>query len=220
MDGVEPICSFPNDVFEPAVLSLLRELNPKEVLIEETTGESVSLAASLARVEQSILSVTAEMEEHGESPILFTRLRQKEAEQQALAVKLSEARLREQNPLTSAFTEMTSLVDIATSEQHRLRLRELLRTLIGEVWVLVVPRKSHRLCVVQIFFRGGKRRDYLIVYKSAGYCRAGFWRAKSLSGNLSDMKLDLRDKKDVASLLQTLLEIDLSLLITAMDSNS
>jgi hypothetical protein len=92
-----------------------------------------------------------------------------------------------------------------------------LRTIIEEIWVLIVPRKSHRLCVAEIFFRGGKRRDYIIFYKAAGYCRAGFWCAKSFSHDHSSVKFDLRDKKDVDSLLQTLLEIDLKFLRVAME---
>jgi hypothetical protein len=112
---------------------------------------------------------------------------------------------------------MVTLVDIATSEQHRLRLRELLRTIIEEISVLIVPRRLHRLCVVQVYFTGGERRDYLIHYKAAGYCREGSWHARSLAGDLSARKLDLRNQKDADSLLQTLLEIDLSLLAKAMD---
>ena len=135
-EGVVPSISFPTDVFEPAVLSLLKELNPRDVLVEESTGESVARAASLVRVESSIASILTEMETHGESPVLFKRLRQKESEQQELSTKLTEARLREQNPKSSAFAEMVTLVDIATSEQHRLRLRELLRTIIEECTAL------------------------------------------------------------------------------------
>jgi hypothetical protein len=217
MEGAVPSISFPCDIFEPAILSLLKELNPRDVMIEESTGESTSLAASLVRVEDSIKLIVSEMEEHGESPVLFKRLRQKESEQQELSTKLTEARLREQNPKSSAFAEMVTLVDIATSEQHRLRLRELLRTIIEEIWVLIVPRRSHRLCVVQVYFTGGERRDYLIHYKASGYCREGSWSAKSLAGDLSARKLDLRNQKDADALSQTLQSIDLSLLTAAMD---
>jgi hypothetical protein len=217
MEGVVPSVSFPNDVFEPAVLSLLRELNPKDVLAKETTGESVALAASLVRVEESIASIVTEMDQHGESAVLFKRLRQKEAAQKKLATKLAEARLHEQNPKSEAFAKMLTLEDIATSEHQRLRLRELLRNVIEEIWVLVVPRRSHRLCVAQIYFTGGKRRDYLIYYKAAGYCREGSWCAKSLSRDLSDAKLDLRSRKDADALSQTLQSIDLNLLSKAMD---
>jgi hypothetical protein len=59
IDGVVPSVSFPNDVFEPAVLSLLKELNTPDVMIEESAGESTSLAASLVRVQDSIKSIVA-----------------------------------------------------------------------------------------------------------------------------------------------------------------
>jgi hypothetical protein len=152
MDGVVPSVSFPNDVFKPAVLSSLRELDPKDVMLEENIGESTSLAASLVRTESSIEAIVSEMEQHGESATLFKRLRLKESEQLELSTKLAEARLRERNPKSAAFAEMVTLAAFAASEQHRLRLRELLCTIIESIWVLIVPRKSHRLCAVQIFF--------------------------------------------------------------------
>jgi hypothetical protein len=90
-------------------------------------------------------------------------------------------------------------------------------TIIESIWVLIVPRKSHRLCAVQIFFNGGERRDYLIHYQAAAYCRAGSWSARSLKHDLPAGKLDLRDREHVDALSQMLLEIDLNLLNRAMD---
>jgi hypothetical protein len=112
---------------------------------------------------------------------------------------------------------MVTLMDIATSEQHRLRLRELLRTIIDDVWVLVIPRKSHRLAAVQVFFSGGGQRDYLIHYQAAAYCRKGFWKARSLKHSFPTVKLDLRDREHVKALSQMLESVDLSLLAAAMD---
>src|SRR5215471_18528819 len=63
-------------------------------------------------------------------------------------------------------------------------------TAIEEIWVLIVPRKSHRLCAAQIFFNGGERRDYLIHYQSAAYGCAGSWSATSLKHGLPAGKLD------------------------------
>jgi hypothetical protein len=157
------------------------------------------------------------MEEHRESPILFKRLRQKEAEKQELSTKLAEARLREQNPKSAAFAEMVTLLDVATSEHHRLRLRELLRQIVDSIWILVVPRKSHRLCAVQILFNGGERRDFLVHYRAAAYCRAGSWSARSLKNDLPADKLDLRNREHVDALSKKLLEIDLNLLNRAID---
>jgi DNA invertase Pin-like site-specific DNA recombinase len=215
LHGATKTISFPNSEFEQAILSMLRELRPQDVLIEESPGESTALAASLVRTESSIESIVGEMEQHGESPALFKRLRQKEAEQQALAVTLAEARLREQNPKSAAFAEMVTLMDIATSEQHRLRLRELLRTLIEEVWVLIVPRRSHRLCAIQIFFNGGGQRDFLVHYQSSAGHRQGFWHVNSWKHNIAG-PLDLRDRDHVDALRKLLVSVDLTLLAESM----
>jgi hypothetical protein len=156
------------------------------------------------------------MEQHGESPALFRRLRQKESEQQELSTKLAEARLRERDPKSAAFAEMVTLVDIATSEQHRLRLRELLRTIIESIWILIVPRRSHRLCAAQVFFEGGGRRDYLIHYQAAAHCRPGGWCTCSLPAEVRPGDLDFRREADAGELRALLSEIDITLLTDAM----
>jgi hypothetical protein len=109
-----------------------------------------------------------------------------------------------------------TLVDVAKTEGARLRLRELLRTIIEEIVILIVPRRSHRLAAVQIFFRGGRRRDYLIHYHAAGHCRKGGWCARSLPGEIHPKDLDLRRKRDVQSLSRVLAKIDVARLAVAM----
>jgi hypothetical protein len=114
---------------------------------------------------------------------------------------------------------MATLADASVSEPHRLKLRELLRTIIESIWVLVVPRKSHRFCVAQIFFTSGQQRDYIIHYQRAGYGRQGSWHAKSMMADLTTRKLDLRNRKDVDALLKMLESTGFDLLIKTIDSN-
>jgi DNA invertase Pin-like site-specific DNA recombinase len=218
MEGAAPTRSFPHDVFEPAILSLLKEIDPADVLGEEPESESADVARELAAKEQRLRQIEAELAgDDGDVPSLARVLRKLDEECAALRKQLAALRQKEANPRSLAWTEASTLLDVAESEANRIRLRELLRTLVEEIWVLIVPRKSHRLCAVQIFFCGGQRRDYLIHYKAAGYCRKGSWSAKSLSRDLSAAKLDLRNQKDADALSQTLQSIDLSLLAEAMD---
>jgi hypothetical protein len=153
LDGASASVSFPNDIFEAAILSLLKEVDPADVLGEEPADETTAIAAALARVNLSIESIEDEMDSHGESAILYKRLRKREAERRDLAGRLAVARQRERTPRTAAFAEASTLFDVAVGEERRLRLRVLLRQLIDSIWILIVPRKSHRLCCADLFHR-------------------------------------------------------------------
>jgi hypothetical protein len=61
---------------------------------------------------------------------------------------------------------------------------------------------------VQVFFQGGRRRDYLILYRTAGYCRKGGWWVRSLAKVATPGELDLRKRQDAERLAATLGVID------------
>jgi hypothetical protein len=131
-----------------------------------------------------------------------------DAKRQDVLKRLAEARQRENNPRGEAFAEAKKLMDVAADEAGRLRLRGLLRTIIDGVYMLTVPRRSHRLCAVQINFAGGGSRHYLIHYHAAGYCREGGWDVRSFA-DAGPGPLDLRKPKDVAKVARLLESLEL-----------
>jgi DNA invertase Pin-like site-specific DNA recombinase len=217
IEGAGPILSFPSVVFEEAILKLLKEVNPADVLGREPESESAAVAAELAAKEQRMRQIEAELTGDGDDvPTLVRVVRSLSGECDGLRKRLAAIRQKEANPRSVAWSEALTLIDVAKDESQRLRLRELLRTIIEEIWILIVPRQSHRLAAVQIYFRGDGRRDYLIHYQSAGYRRAGGWWAGSLPSKIAPSDLDLRRKKDVRDLTKTLAAIDVDLLTAAM----
>ena len=124
---------------------------------------------------------------------------------------LAAARQREAKPTSSAWTEAKSLLDIAKNEGQRLRLRGLLRQIVDNIQILVVPRRSHRRAVVQINFVGGTRHDYLIHCWSACHHRQGGWTANSMAIQLppAGMRPDLRDCEHMRLVERMLTEMDL-----------
>jgi DNA invertase Pin-like site-specific DNA recombinase len=220
-EGREPLSSFPFPTFEAAVLALLREVKPKEIL-EGVNGhdEVMILEGELAQLESDIAAIVANLDAHGESPALYARLRGKEGRKAELVEQLSLARQRAANPLSTAWGEAQSLLKVLESapdpEDARLRLRAALRRIIESVWLVVVPRGSVRLCAVQIYFSGGRRRDYLIFHRAGrgGAVKASpsQWWAKSLARAVEDGGLDLRDKSHAAKLERVLMGLDLDVL--------
>jgi DNA invertase Pin-like site-specific DNA recombinase len=217
MEGAAPTVSFPHEIFEEAILGLLKEIDPAEVIGKEPEHESTAVAAELASKEQRVRQIEAELTGDGDDvPALVRVLRSLSLECDALRKKLIALRQREDNPRSVAWAETLTLLDAAKEKGHRLRLRELLRTLVEDIVVLVVPRRSQRLAAVQIFFSGGGKRDYLIWYQAAAHCRKGEWLAKSLASPTETADLDFRRKKDAATAKRGLEREDLEALVKKM----
>jgi hypothetical protein len=214
--------TFPADVFDRAVFSRLRELDPREILPGANGHDEVmALEGEQGLLEASLAALSADMDLHGESPGLLARYRTKEARLALVRKALPGARHKAANPLSQAWGEAKSLLDVLDAapdpEDARTRLRSALRRIVAEVWVLVVPRGHARLCACQIYFAADKepaRRGYLILNVQArgnGTARTeGSWRVCSLAdaGDLGD--LDLRDRDHVAKAEAGLLKIDVA----------
>jgi hypothetical protein len=82
-----------------------------------------------------------------------------------------------------------------------------LRQIVEDIYILVVPRKTHRLAAVQIFFAGGVRRDYLIDYWGAGHGRKGGDRTMSWNGSKN---IDLRKEGHADRLAKVLEKVPLA----------
>jgi DNA invertase Pin-like site-specific DNA recombinase len=215
-DGRAPLRSFPLPVFERAVLSCLREIDPREILNGDAgPDETRALAGEMARVESAIALIEADLNEHGESPALFRRLREREGEKKALAEKLAAARQKAAHPLSESWGECQSLIDVLDNAPDpadaRLRLRAVLRHITDSIWLLVVPRGFDRLAAVQIWFAGCKRhRDYVILYRRT---RANAQVRKPPSGEVlsfADIDAgphDLRTRAGVARVEKLLLQL-------------
>jgi DNA invertase Pin-like site-specific DNA recombinase len=220
VEGKATYRSFPAEAFERAILSCLREIDPREILNGDAAPDgSLLLAGELAAVEASITALVADLEAHGDSPALFQRLRQKEARQAELVPLLAAAREKAAHPLSEAWGETQTLIEALDSapdpDEARLRLRSALRRIIDSVWLLVMPQGRARLCAVQIWFADGQRhRDYLIAHWQAVVNKWARQPASTEVLSSADVQalgpLDLRKPADARRLERALLALDLA----------
>jgi DNA invertase Pin-like site-specific DNA recombinase len=207
VEGRAPARTFPFDVFERAVLSLLKEIDPREILNgDHAPDETQALAGELARTEVKIGELEAELE-NGDVAALARKLRELEARKRDLVDKLADARQKAAHPLSEAWGEARSLIEALDGAPDpvdaRIRLRAVLRRMIDSIWILPVLRGRDRLCAVQVWFAGGARcRNYLIFNRpphAAGKGRSagGCWRAWSLAEVTKAGDVDLRQAKYV-----------------------
>jgi hypothetical protein len=163
--------SFPLPVFEAAVLSRLREIDPHEILNgDQRPDETLVLSGELARVDARIAELEAELE-RGDVAALARMLRRLEEQKGNLVKQLDAAREKAANQLSESWGEAQSLAEALNTapdpQDARLRFRSALRRIADSMWLLVVPRNRDRLAAVQIWFAGAKRRrDYLIVNRA------------------------------------------------------
>jgi DNA invertase Pin-like site-specific DNA recombinase len=210
LEGRAKSVSFPNDVFESAVLSLLKEIRPADVTGEEPAGQAVTLAGELAAVNQRIQAIETELTgDAGDIPALIRTAKALDAKRLDLTRRLAEARQRESNPKSAAWAEAKTPLTVAKDETGRLRLRALLRIMVERIDVLIVVRGATRLAAVQMRFNGGGRRNYIIRSTAAGNGRKGSWAAESFS-DTKTAGLDLGNPDDAALLAGFLEKMNLS----------
>ena len=205
------------DVFEGAVLACLKEIDPAEVLgrpkapdeVAVLEGEADFVRGKIAELQAGLLD--------GPVAAALPVLRQLEGRQRKLAEELDVARHRAANPAEHAWGECKDLLEALRvaddPDDCRLRLRAVLRRVVSEIRLLVVPRGLMRLMAVQVWFHGGSgHRDYLIVHRPPHHTfsgtRAGNWWAKSLPPDLAT-DLDLRNREHAAELAAALEAVDL-----------
>jgi hypothetical protein len=191
----------------------LREVSPDDVLPgDETPSKVEALRARLAAVREDIAGLQADLR-GGYSKALAAVLREREAAEVELASELQDQLARDAKPLRAAWEQLPSLVDLIAEkgDEARLKLRTVLRRVVAEAWVLIVPRGGWRLCVVQFFFQEGGRRDYLIYYQPANKYHSAQWSARSLGPDLTGaLELDLRRRDHTARLEKVLMKMEIS----------
>jgi DNA invertase Pin-like site-specific DNA recombinase len=219
-EGLAPALTFPFAPFESGVLSLLAEVDPREITGRDTGADEVmALSGELAQVEAKIAELEAELL-NGEVAALAKVLREREARKRELVSLLAEARQKAAHPLSEAWGEAHSLLAAIDNAQDpldaRLRLRSALRRVVRDIRLLVVPRGLDRLAAVQVWFVGDCHRDYFIFHRPA---RANGkttkvrteekWWAKSLAEVMAPGDLDLRRPDDARLLQQALATVEL-----------
>ncbi|MFL5338822.1 MAG: recombinase family protein, partial [Gemmataceae bacterium] len=162
-EGDAPGYSFPFPVFMQAVLSMLAEINPGDILNgDDGPDEVLTLAQELTGVEARIGEFEVELLK-GDVTALAKVLRKMEARKKELAAALADARPKAANPLSESWGEAKTLLGVLEKSpdptEARLRLRSALRRIVDTITLLVVPRGRDRLAAVQIHFAGGKHRD-------------------------------------------------------------
>jgi DNA invertase Pin-like site-specific DNA recombinase len=207
--GRGPFTSFPYLVFEEAVLKLLREIDPANVLGAERGPTPVMvLEAKLANIRADLAQIRASVKERY-SRTLDEAAREMEGAEDDVKKQLDEEKAKAALPAEAAWKQLPTLMGLIgkDGDEARLQIRPVLRRMIDQILVLIVRRRSWLLCAAQIYFNQDGHRDYLLTYQAAGRGRSGGWRAHSFQSDVAG--LDLRNPRHVARLEKFLASADL-----------
>jgi DNA invertase Pin-like site-specific DNA recombinase len=209
--------TFPYHVFERLVLQELREVDPRDVLPQEQTPTRADvLRAQLRHAQEQVAQLQADLR-GAFSKAVAAVLREQEDLAERLAGELQDELAKSARPAARAWEQFPGLVEMLAKAPDpvaaRLKLRTVLGRLVEEMWALPVRRGRVLLCAAQVFFHGGKHRDYLLVYRAAArHAPGGAW-VWSFADVLDPADLDLRRRPDVHQLEQALQALDVSALM-------
>jgi DNA invertase Pin-like site-specific DNA recombinase len=177
-EGLTGFRSYPYDTLEAAILSQLRELDPREVLDDgkgnDGPDELAVLAGQLAEVDTELAEVAAFMEREGFSPTLGKRVQTLEEMRRTLSERIADAKSRSAHPVAESWGEFNTLSGLLANAPDptdlRLRLQAALRRIVTGAWMVVVARGSIRLARINLYFGEGPDapfRSYLVVHQPA-----------------------------------------------------
>jgi DNA invertase Pin-like site-specific DNA recombinase len=216
--GRAKLVTFPYPTFERAICSLLKEIDPDEVLGEdEAPAALATLLAEQAGVQVEYDQAKELLEGGGFSVALAEHLKKLEARLEELKGKVAEADRAAAHPAAEAWGEAMSLMgaidSAADPDDVRTRLRTALRRTVEEIRVLFVARGRVRLAAAQLFLVSGACRSYLVIHRHGLHGAVGnrpeSWEARSLAGKVMTGNLDLRDPVQALDLERVLLTADL-----------
>jgi DNA invertase Pin-like site-specific DNA recombinase len=204
---------FPLNAFESAIRSQLEEVKVEELGPEgPAVGRLNALRARRTELEELIAKWRAKMNRPELVDIVAENLAELETARKDTEMELADAEREDGTGLAAALGQLKTVgkaVAEDDSPANRLRCRAAIRAAVSEVRCLFMPGRGARLAVVQVVFKGGAHRDYIIIHRAAGKSRWGAWAAKtdakSFKSDTIGGELDLGNEAHVTRLEKDLL---------------
>lgn len=214
--------SFPASAFEEAILRCLKEIDPGDIISQDNPDRITLLSGEIENLRRKIAKQTAEIEISDEPApkSVLQMLSRWERQIDTLEEERRKAQQEAAHPLSEEWGRAATLFDLIQTAEQRLRLRSILRRLIEEIRLLIVPRGWDRIAAVQMRFRESDEvRSYLIVYRK-DVMPSGIKASRRKRERGKDVcsvrslrhrsGLDLRNHQHVRALREELVSLDLS----------
>jgi DNA invertase Pin-like site-specific DNA recombinase len=162
--------TFPLAAFEEAILSQLREVDPRELLPRPDGGPAarvLSLSGQLAEKEAELAKVKDRLERKYSDAVADVLERHEEAVA-SLRLELAQVRQEAASPTAEAWGELRSLLDVPGTDDARVRLRAALRRVVESISCVFAALGRERLAVAFVALKEGVTRRFAIHYVPGG----------------------------------------------------
>lgn len=211
------VVTFPYLLFEEMVLSKLAEVDFAEIAGGQSEADYLAgLEGELAELRGRVEALEAELLA-GQVGAVVKVLRQLEARERELNEEIEKTKGSRARPLQAGWDAFRGLLAQQSSISGRVelktRLAAALARIVDEMLVLVVGKSLTRRAAVQVFFRDGRSRLYLLFarrYNNAfGKVSPARHAVRSWPVSADEATINLRDADHVAKIEAALREMDL-----------
>jgi DNA invertase Pin-like site-specific DNA recombinase len=221
--------SFSIQTFERAILSVLREVSPKELATAEDRNEVAELTAELAGTRSHYEELTAALDKAGRPVVAVAKkLGELEDRVKELEEQLNDARAKAAIPPGTALQDVQTLADAldaaADKKDTRVRLRAAIRRVVDSMYVVTTVHGKDRCAGVQIHFRDSTQPRIVTIFRrpprvNANAKQSGWWWAHSLRRKPGDgITFDLRKRADAERLAASLFTMTMHAVKTDLDA--
>jgi DNA invertase Pin-like site-specific DNA recombinase len=204
----ERYVTYPFAVFESAILGELAEVKVDDVRPgARRVNRAQVLAERKAELDGLVKKWQAKMDRPELVDMVADKLAELERERREVADQLAVAEQDGAMSFEKAVGELRLIKKALAEdngEDNRVRCRAAIRRAVEAIWCLFIPGKGLRIGAVQVWFKGGGHRGYLLACKPAGKNARGSWPAvvnvKSLAFPGRKAGFDLRDREQAAEL--------------------
>jgi DNA invertase Pin-like site-specific DNA recombinase len=204
----QPWASYGLKQFEEAVRAELVEVRVKDIAPESDPAavRAESLAAQVEELKALAAKWQAKMDNPDLVDTVAAKLAEIEGKRKRLTAELAEAQQAAASPLSESWGQARAAGRALAEDDGddaRERYRSAVRRAVESIHVLVAPAKesqAFRCAAVQVWFKGGAHRDYVIGYRPArGRLPGELLRTLSFAeSGIAEDGIDLRKPEDAA----------------------
>lgn len=182
--------------FRDAILSQLVELQSSDLFNDPHGAKVAEIEGRMLEVQKRLKSAMAAFDADPESPTWSEKVSACDRQLRALALQQREAMQEAANPLPALWTQAVDYMQ----QNDPQRLRASLLQTVESIWCVFAKVGVNRNAAVQVFFKGGATRFYVIHWQRAitlpGQEKPEKWSVRSLPFGPNKRPIDLRVKAD------------------------
>lgn len=181
--GEAPFMTFPADVLEKHLLSVLREIDPAVIVGDDSAGAAVLAGEGrLREIDAQLADIEEQLLKGAKAAVLGKVAEKLESERVEVAAQLEQDKRRAAVPSSHSWAVVKDTVDLKDDET-RMKVRAAVRDVVAGVWCVFAGHKSGRYRGwVEVILHGGGWRT-LYIWADTGHKRSKRKKDDGIAGH-------------------------------------